>query len=122
MPSIVSSDRSLFARSAPSATAKISPISIASSARWAAAGGPLLLRAARGASAGPARCHARNAGHAAHAIGLLLPLHLHRRGAEQRDLVAFLQPGNDFGEVVVADAEHHHPRLPLAGVTDEDEP
>src|SRR6185312_3777491 len=91
MPSIVNSDRSLFARSAPSATRRVSAISMRLSPPAAAASGRSATQRARTGL---------------HLVVLCLALGLQRRRAQHRDLVAFLQAVvEDFRVIVVGDAE-----------------
>src|SRR5687767_7856582 len=97
MPSIVRNERILLARSAPSATARISPISTSpSSAAWGTTSGTARRAALLTLHAGHAAAR-----HAAEALELLLAPLLERRGRDDRDPLAFGQAGKDLGEVVV---------------------
>src|SRR5919206_4877665 len=96
MPSMVSAERSLFARKAPRATLMISPRSIEAlrpSARPAAA-----ARAASGAAAAaPAALHARDAADVApEALVLLLALRLNGERGEEGDTLALAEPAHHF--------------------------
>src|SRR5687767_2586924 len=103
MPSIVRNDRILLARSAPSATRRISPISTLSpsAARGAAT-------AAAPASSRPALLplHAGHAAarHSAEALELLLPALLQCRRGQDRHLLPFGEPRSHFRVVIVGDA------------------
>src|SRR5687768_10232173 len=102
MPSIVRNDRILLARSAPSATRRISPIStLPPSAAWGAA-------TAAAASSRPALLplHAGHAAarHPAEALELLLPALLQCRRGQDRHLLTLGEPRSDFRVVVVGDA------------------
>src|SRR4051812_48381678 len=125
MPSIVSSERILFARRAPRATAMISPRSIdQSSAAPAAASGTTAAAtttsATRVSTRTPAagtstararvRVEARHAHALARAIILRLTSGLHLQSADQYDAIAFLQAALHFGVVEVALTEHQHAR------------
>src|SRR5262245_41132726 len=118
MPSIVSSDRSLFALSAPRATAMISPMSISSTpataatttaaAAAAAATRTAAPRSAAGATAWSARpLTAKGAGVLAEAILLLLTLRLQSQRAEHHDVLALLEAFDDFRVIEVALTEAH---------------
>src|SRR5688500_749305 len=103
MPSIVRNDRILLARSAPSATRRISPISTlppsaargAATAAATAASGPTLLPLHAGHAA---------AGHPAEPLQLLLPALLQRRRGQDRHLLTLGEPRSHFRVVVVGDA------------------
>src|SRR5688572_18064056 len=103
MPSIVRKERSLFARSAPNATARISPSSML---RPAAARTSAAARSRRHSSAGLAHARQAAAAHVPEAVVCLIALDLHGGGAEQRYLLAILQSRDDLGIVVVAHAKH----------------
>src|SRR5438034_1080582 len=106
MPSIVRSERSLFARRAPSATEMISPSSITRSFCLTRA---TTAPATRTAATGPAAAlvHSGNATHALpEPIVLLLTLRLKRERGEKRDLFALAQSVDDFSVVEIAGAEH----------------
>src|SRR4051812_40181437 len=124
MPSIVSSERSLLARSALMATLIVSPNSIVlprAAARVSAAG---TAGRATGAAGTTSTRSGRQAGHAhalAHAIVLLLPLRLQRDGREQCDLLTFLHTADHLGVIEVAGAEHHDARLERLVLRYEDE-
>src|SRR5687768_1955735 len=105
MPSIVRNDRILLARSAPSATLRISPIStLPSSAAWGASAAAPATTA--GAGTALLTLHAGNAtaSHAAEPVQLLLPALLERRRGDDRDLLALGETGPHLGVVVVGDA------------------
>src|SRR5437867_8111344 len=112
MPSMVRNERSLFARSASRATARVSTI------------GMLAPPAAAGSTASPS-ASARHAGHSrSHALPeaalILFPLGLRLRHAEKRDLFALAQAVQHLGIVEVAEPEPHHSGLePIRGL-DED--
>ena len=119
MPSIVSSERSLLARSAPSATRMISPMSMDVSrglgcgSTPAAAGAATATATATTAAAADRRTtraagatrtlllHAGDAGLLAQAIIVLLTLRLERRRGEHGDLLPFLHAAQDLGVVEV---------------------
>src|SRR5687768_16297529 len=124
MPSIVRKERSLLARSAPSATLTVSPISIGSAlpaaATTAAGRRPRRTGATRagptraGAAAAPlaARRAAAERVHALpHLLVLVVALHLQRRGGEQRHALPLLDAADHLGEVEVADPQPDGARL-----------
>src|SRR5438093_12545767 len=99
MPSMVRNERSLFERSASSATANVSTIGISASST-------LLAASAGGADAGHV------AGGLLASLGLLLDtdgLRLH--DAQQHDLLSLLHTGLHLREVEVAEPELHAPGL-----------
>src|ERR1035437_4077385 len=110
MPSIVSSDRSLFARSAPSATRRVSAISME------------LVPPSRSAATTTRCASAQRARAGLHAVILRLARGLQGCRAEHRDLVSLLQAvPDDFGVVVVGDAEADRPRFPCGSLLHEHE-
>src|SRR5437868_1008198 len=129
MPSIVSSDRILFARRAPRATAMISPRSIDQSSAAPAAARTTTTATTTGAASSTAaristrstaagsctpgarvRVEARDAHALTRAIVLRLTRGLHLQRADQHDAIAFLQSAQHFGVVEVALAELQHAR------------
>src|SRR5687768_7927874 len=103
IPSIVRNDRILLARSAPSATRRISPIStLPSSAAWGASAATAAARTTTTLLA----LHAGNAAarHATEPVELLLPTLLECRRGDDRHLLTLGQPGPHLGIVVVGDA------------------
>src|SRR5438105_381545 len=116
MPSIVRTERSLFARSALSATVIVSPNSIPSPSASAAARrtttGSATGGTARTARAGTGvRREPRDAHALAHAVVLLLSLRLQCEGGQERHPLPFLEPGHDLRIVEVRGAEHNDARV-----------
>src|ERR1019366_1129963 len=110
MPSIVNSDRSLFARSAPSATRRVSAISMG------------LVPPSRSAATTTRRAAAQRAHRALHLVVLRLALGLKRGGTEHRDLVSLLQSvADDFSVVVVGYAEADGLSFPCGSLLHEHE-
>src|SRR5687768_7460924 len=102
MPSIVRNDRILLARSAPSATRRISPIStLRSSAAWCAS-----AAATTGTTTTLLTLHAGDAaaGHAPEALELLLTALLQRCRGDDRDLFPLGQARSHLRIIVVRDA------------------
>src|SRR5512135_2828386 len=106
MPSMVRNERSLFARSASSATAMVSPSSMRSPSP-----GP----AATTTTGGTPRASAHAGRHAAHALTqvaeVLVPLGLELRDAQERDLVPLLHAVEHLRVVVIGHAQPHDARL-----------
>src|SRR5262249_15519364 len=109
MPSIVSAERSLFARNAPSATLMISPMSIRSTSATAAAAAAATTAATRTAAARAraARLPAQRAGVLPRAVLLRLTLRLERERAEHDHSLADFEPAHDLGVVEIALGELH---------------
>src|SRR3954471_21610606 len=119
-PSIVRNDRSLLARSAPSATPIVSPSSIAtSSSAWTPP---------TAASAAPARCTAGGwsglllqsaTGAGSHPRLQLVTLRLQNGRAEQRHLLSLLYTAQDLGVVEIADPDADRARRVFVAGLDE---